>query len=78
MELREAIFILKQHNKWRRGSNDTPMINPTSLREAIDVVLNQLEDKNLQSLPKEVEKKECNDDSYRTVLSYGVEQLKKE
>lgn len=38
MDIKEAVYILKQHNKWRRGA-DIPMANPTELGKAIDLVI---------------------------------------
>ncbi len=42
MTVQEAIQILKEHNKWRRGNEDIPgqMTNPTELGVAIDTVVN--------------------------------------
>lgn len=42
MELKKAIEILKHHNQWRRDNDSTlpkPMVNPTELGIAIDVIL---------------------------------------
>jgi hypothetical protein len=33
-------MLLEHHNKWRRGA-DIPMVNPTALGEAIDVVVKE-------------------------------------
>ena len=43
MELEEAIGILKDHNIWRRGSEDVEMTNPKELGIAIDTVVNNYE-----------------------------------
>ena len=40
MEIQDAIRLLEHHNKWRRGA-DIPMVNPTALGEAIDVVVKE-------------------------------------
>lgn len=40
MEVQEALRILEQHNKWRRGA-DVEMTNPTLLGEAIDIVVRE-------------------------------------
>ena len=38
MKLKDAIYILEQHNLWRRGAEITPQ-SPFELGEAIDVVV---------------------------------------
>lgn len=46
MKLKEAIDILKKHNKWRRDKNVPPKIkmqNPVKLGQAIDVVVKEYE-----------------------------------
>jgi hypothetical protein len=43
MTLKQAIKILKNHNKWRRGCEITPMANPTELGIAIDIIIKYLE-----------------------------------
>jgi hypothetical protein len=40
MEIQEALRLLEQHNKWRRGA-DVPMLNPTLLGEVIDMIVNK-------------------------------------
>jgi hypothetical protein len=40
MTLKEAHDILKQHNKWRRGDENTDMVDPKVLGEAIDMAVN--------------------------------------
>jgi hypothetical protein len=40
MEIQDAIRLLEHHNKWRRGA-DIPMVNPTVLGKAIDVVVKE-------------------------------------
>ena len=42
MTLQEAIEILDNHNKWRRGDEIIQMINPTDLGIAIDICLKEL------------------------------------
>lgn len=39
MTLPQAIQILKDHNKWRRGDNTIPMTNAIHLGDAIDTVI---------------------------------------
>ncbi len=39
MKIEEAIEILENHNKWRRGDDDIPMTNPKLLGLAIDLVV---------------------------------------
>lgn len=43
MLIPDAIEILKNHNKWRRGDDSIKMVNPTILGKAIDTVVNSLE-----------------------------------
>jgi hypothetical protein len=38
MTTTQAIEILRQHNLWRRGSDDVPPTDPTLLGQAIDAV----------------------------------------
>ncbi len=52
MKTEEAIQILEQHNKWRRGEDDISMIEPSLLGEAIETVVSQLK----QPSPIEEEK----------------------
>ena len=40
MTVQEALELLEHHNKWRRGA-DIPMVSPTSLGEAIDLVVKE-------------------------------------
>lgn len=49
MDLKEAIEILKQHNLWRRGKDDIPMQHPFKIGDAIDFVVEYLEN---QDKPK--------------------------
>ena len=39
MELKQAIKILEAHNRWRRGEDVEPMVEPTEIGDAIDVVV---------------------------------------
>lgn len=39
MELKQAIGILEIHNRWRRGEDVEPMIDPRELGIAIDLVV---------------------------------------
>lgn len=41
MTLQEAIKILEEYNKWRRGA-EIPQPNPKLIGEAIDIAINQL------------------------------------
>ena len=41
MTLQEAIKILEEYNKWRRGA-ETPQLNPKIIGEAIDIAIHQL------------------------------------
>lgn len=44
MKLTESIQVLKNHNKWRRGEDDTlEMTDPKKLGIAIDTVVNEFE-----------------------------------
>lgn len=43
MKIEEAIAILKQHNRWRRGA-EIPMTDPKILGEAIDCVVDYFAD----------------------------------
>jgi hypothetical protein len=42
MEINEAIKILKDHNEWRKGGVSL-MVNPSELSNAIDTVVNFVE-----------------------------------
>jgi len=39
MELKQAIGILETHNRWRRGEDVEPMIDPRELGIAIDLIV---------------------------------------
>ena len=39
MELKQAIGILETHNRWRRGEDVEPMIDPKELGIAIDLIV---------------------------------------
>jgi len=39
MKIEEAITILENHNKWRRGSVELPMVEPHIFGIAIDLIL---------------------------------------
>ena len=39
MELKQAIGILETHNRWRRGEDSEPMLNPREIGIAIDIVV---------------------------------------
>ena len=64
MEIKIAIGILQRHNRWRRGEDVEPMINPTDLGIDIDTVVDNFknnvmcdcEDKDY-SIPEVIEKK---------------------
>ena len=43
MEVQEALRLLEQHNKWRRGA-DVPMLNPTVLGEVIDLIVKKFKE----------------------------------
>jgi hypothetical protein len=44
MEIKEAIQVLKDHNEWRRGEDETlQMTDPKKLGIAIDTVVNEFE-----------------------------------
>lgn len=36
MKLDKTIEVLQQHNKWRKGEANSPMVDPTLLSEAMD------------------------------------------
>lgn len=42
MELKRAIAILETHNRWRRGEDYEPMLNPTDIGISIDTVVGYL------------------------------------
>lgn len=42
MTTTEAVVILARHNKWRRGSDEVEMANPTELGIAIDKVIERI------------------------------------
>lgn len=44
MTTKEAIEILKVHNKWRRGA-EIPMLHPTEIGVAIDKAIEVMEGK---------------------------------
>jgi hypothetical protein len=46
MTEKEAIIILIQHNDWRRGNDDLPMISPKLLGIAIEVIVEAWKERN--------------------------------
>lgn len=44
-KLKEAIQVLEQHNKWRRGDENLKMADPTILGKSIDLVISELKSK---------------------------------
>jgi hypothetical protein len=44
MDIQEAVKLLEQHNKWRRGA-DIKMVDPKMLGEAIDLIVNKYKTK---------------------------------
>lgn len=43
MTLKDAIEVLRRHNKWRRGDDSVPETNPKLLGEAIDTVIKKFD-----------------------------------
>ena len=43
MKLKTATKILKDHNQWRKGSDDKPMTEPKKLTKAIETIVDYLE-----------------------------------
>ncbi len=39
MDLKQAIKILEAHNRWRRGEDVEPMVEPNDIGIAIDIVV---------------------------------------
>ena len=39
MDIKQAIGILETHNRWRRGEDVEPMINPRDIGIAIDLIV---------------------------------------
>jgi len=39
MDIKQAVGILETHNRWRRGEDVEPMINPRELGIAIDLIV---------------------------------------
>lgn len=44
MDIKNAIELLKHHNKWRKGA-DVKMVSPKALSEAIDIIVKEFEKK---------------------------------
>lgn len=44
MTLKEAIEVLRRHNKWRRGDDSVPETNPTTLGLAIDTIIKDFDE----------------------------------
>ena len=45
MTLNEAIVIIENHNKWRRGDDAVKATDPTEYGIAIDILLNKVKEK---------------------------------
>jgi len=46
MNTKTALFILKTHNRWRRGEDSEPQLNPSDIGKAIDVAIEVMEGEN--------------------------------
>lgn len=44
MTLKDAIEILRKHNKWRRGDDSVPETNPNTLGLAIDTIIKDFDE----------------------------------
>ena len=42
MDLKQAVKILEAHNRWRRGEDVEPMVEPSDIGIAIDTLINQV------------------------------------
>lgn len=42
MTFEEAVDILQEHNKWRRGEGNIEMVNPKTLGIAIDIIITKI------------------------------------
>ena len=45
MNLNEAIIIIENHNKWRRGDDTVKSTDPQEYGIAIDILLNKVKEK---------------------------------
>lgn len=45
MKIKDAIEILKKHNRWRRGDETIEQMNPAEIGKAIDTVIQYCEKK---------------------------------
>lgn len=45
MTLQEAVTLLENHNKWRRGDDTLEMVEPKDLGMAIDLIVNHFKTK---------------------------------
>ena len=43
MNTQTALGILKTHNRWRRGEDSEPQLNPSDIGKAIDVAIQVME-----------------------------------
>ncbi|WP_431471923.1 hypothetical protein I5168_11990 [Nonlabens sp. SCSIO 43208] len=67
MEIKEAIQVLKDHNLWRKGKDETiQMTNPKKLGIAIDTVVNEFENLFISGVS----------DSSMDFIRYNTEDLK--
>lgn len=69
MQLQEAIKIIKDHNKWRKGSDERPMIEPKELSQAIDLLIEFAEKKAILNATRRIGKTtRLIDDSIQTLF----------
>lgn len=73
MNIKQAIKILKEHNKWRRGDDTIQMHDPKQLGRAIDMVVS-LCDKLMQEPSTKMFKKGSNI-STQTYHTYQCEDI---
>ncbi len=85
MKLKQAIGVLETHNRWRRGEDVEPMLKPSDIGIAIDVVVEYIKNNGVlddvmvlfkpQELWRMAQKYNCDDFTQMIEQSKGLNKL---
>ena len=75
MDLKQAVRILEAHNRWRRGEDVEPMVEPSGIGFAIDTLIEHV--KNNGVLDDVIRSYECIMDSDNPNCDCEINQCKK-
>ena len=85
MKLKQAIGVLETHNRWRRGEDVEPLLKPSEIGIAIDVVVEYIKNNGVlddvmvlfkpQELWRMAQKYNCDDFTQMIEQSKGLNKL---